>query len=64
MYQVLFCEDNGAITIWSSTKDEVWQLWNQESSVAEHDDAVLAVDCLQSEQEYVTAGADGIVKVS
>ncbi|RVE50121.1 hypothetical protein evm_005327 [Chilo suppressalis] len=56
--KVLLCEDNGTVSVWSTINDEVWKLWSQETSVSEHDDAVLLVDCIQSEKEYVTAGAD------
>ncbi|KAL0893805.1 hypothetical protein ABMA27_013935 [Loxostege sticticalis] len=61
--KVLLCEDSGAVSIWTVSKDGAWKQWSEEISVAEHDDAVLAVDCLHSEQEYVTAGADGNIKV-
>ncbi|CAG9783669.1 unnamed protein product [Diatraea saccharalis] len=61
--KVLLCEDNGTVSVWSASKDEAWKQWTEDVSVAEHDDAVLTVDCLQSEKEYVTAGADGNIKV-
>ncbi|XP_063821680.1 methylosome protein WDR77-like [Ostrinia nubilalis] len=61
--KVLLCEDSGAISIWTVSHNDSWKQWSEEKSVAEHDDSVLAVDCLQSEKEYVTAGADGNIKV-
>ncbi|XP_053625621.1 methylosome protein WDR77-like [Plodia interpunctella] len=61
--KLLLCQDNGSVSIWSSSCDEVWKMWSEDVSVAEHDDAVLAVDCLTPETEYVTAGADGNIKV-
>ncbi|XP_013186477.2 methylosome protein WDR77 [Amyelois transitella] len=61
--KVLLCEDNGRVSIWSSSCDDVWKMWSEDVSVAEHDDAVLAVDCISLESEYVTAGADGNIKV-
>ncbi|CAH2074137.1 unnamed protein product, partial [Iphiclides podalirius] len=59
---VFLCEDSGAVSLWT-THEDVWKQWNEELSVAEHDDAILAVDCLNPGKEYVTAGADGNVKV-
>ena len=48
--------------MWSNTNG-VWNQWKEDISVAEHDNAVLAVDCLEPERLYVTAGADGNAKV-
>lgn len=61
-FQLFICEDSGAVSIWT-THDDVWKQWNEEISVAEHDDAILTVDCLEPGKEYVTAGADGNIKV-
>lgn len=61
--QVLLCQDNGAVSIWSAT-DGTWSKWEQLFYVEEHDDAVMAVDCLHPENEYVTVGADGNIKVA
>ncbi|KAI5641800.1 methylosome protein 50-like [Phthorimaea operculella] len=61
--KVLLCEDNGTLSVWGSLPDDAWKTWTQEVMVAEHDEAILAVDCLDPGQEYVTAGADGNVKV-
>ncbi|XP_045542924.1 methylosome protein 50-like [Papilio machaon] len=60
--KVLLCEDSGAVSVWT-TSDEAWKQWTEELSVAEHDDMVLSVDCLESGKKYITAGADGNVKV-
>ncbi|CAK1582013.1 unnamed protein product [Parnassius mnemosyne] len=60
--KVFLCEDSGAVSIWT-TNDDAWKQWNEELSVAEHDDAVLAVECLSPGKEYITAGGDGNVKV-
>ncbi|XP_068629900.1 methylosome protein WDR77-like [Battus philenor] len=60
--RVFLCEDSGAVSIWTM-QDDVWKQWDEELSVAEHDDAVLSLDCLQPGKEYVTTGADGSVKV-
>lgn len=62
-FQVLLCEDSGAVSIWT-TSDDAWKQWTEELSVAEHDDVILSVDCLESGKKYVTAGADGNVKVN
>ncbi|KAL4702513.1 hypothetical protein ACJJTC_001398 [Scirpophaga incertulas] len=61
--KVLLCEDNGTVSIWSFSNGDVWQQWEREAFASEHDNAVLAVDCLESRKEYVTSGADGNVKV-
>lgn len=58
----MLCEDSGAVSIWASN-DDVWKTWSELITVAEHDDAALAVDCLDSGKEYVTVGADGNIKV-
>lgn len=63
LFQVLICEDNGALGIFSKTDDNPWQEWMEDKSVAEHDDGTLAVDCLHPGKEYVTVGADGNAKV-
>lgn len=62
-FQVLICEDSGAVSIWSKTADNPWQEWMEDKSVAEHDDGALALDCLSPGKEYVTVGADGNAKV-
>lgn len=59
---MLLCEDSGALSIWASN-DDVWKTWTELITVAEHDDAALGVDCLDSGKEYVTVGADGNIKV-
>ncbi|XP_052737650.1 methylosome protein 50-like [Bicyclus anynana] len=61
-YKVLLGEDSGALSIWS-TAVNAWDNWIEEMSVAEHDGAVLALDCLVPGQEYVTVGEDGNMKV-
>ncbi|XP_021189624.3 methylosome protein WDR77 [Helicoverpa armigera] len=63
--KVLLCEDNGAVSVWSTNVEQqnVWNQWKEDISVAEHDNMVLAVDCLEPQQCYVTAGADANVKV-
>lgn len=48
----------------NSEQQSAWNLWKEEVSVSEHDNAALAVDCLDPGQLYVTAGADGNVKVN
>ncbi|KAJ8725576.1 hypothetical protein PYW08_003759 [Mythimna loreyi] len=60
--KVLTCEDSGAVTVWTN-KNDAWNQWKEEISVAEHDNAALAVDCLEPERLYVTTGADGNAKV-
>ncbi|KAI8435102.1 hypothetical protein MSG28_003494 [Choristoneura fumiferana] len=37
--------------------------WKDEATVAEHDSMIMAVDCLEAEKQYVTAGADSHIKV-
>lgn len=59
---MLTCEDSGAVTVWSNING-AWNQWKEEISVAEHDNAALAVECLELERLYVTAGADGNAKV-
>lgn len=61
--QIFLCEDDGAVSIWSRIENDAWNLWNKDLSVAEHDGAVMSVDCLVPNIEYVTAGADGNIKV-
>lgn len=62
--KVLLCEDSGAVSIWTTPDEhQAWQIWREEKSVAEHDFAALAVDCLDPGKEYVTVGADGNAKV-
>ncbi|KAM3963538.1 methylosome protein WDR77 [Aphomia sociella] len=61
--KVLLCEDSGSVSVWSTTCDDAWKLWNEEVSAAEHDDAALAVDCLVPEKEYITVGGDGNIKI-
>ncbi|XP_072944086.1 methylosome protein WDR77-like [Epargyreus clarus] len=58
--KVLLCEDSGALSIWSCG-DDVWKVWLGDITVAEHDDAIMAVDRL--DKDYVTVGADGNIKV-
>ncbi|XP_026329585.1 methylosome protein 50-like [Hyposmocoma kahamanoa] len=60
--KLLLCEDSGALSVWA-TNDDVWKTWSELITVAEHDDAALAVDCLDSGKEYVTVGADGNIKI-
>lgn len=61
---MLLCEDSGAVSIWTTPEEkQAWQLWKEEKSVSEHDNAALAVDCLDPGKEYVTVGADGNAKV-
>lgn len=62
---MLICEDSGAVSVWVKNGDQqsAWSQWREDLSVAEHDNAVLAVDCLEPERLYATAGADGNVKV-
>lgn len=61
----MICEDSGAVSVWVKNGDQqsAWSQWREDLSVAEHDNAVLAVDCLEPERLYATAGADGNVKV-
>ncbi|XP_050344804.1 methylosome protein 50-like [Nymphalis io] len=61
--KIFLCEDSGAVSLWSSKEDDAWNQWGEDLSVAEHDGAVLSVDCLDPNKEYVTAGADGNIKV-
>uniref|UniRef100_A0A2H1WH14 SFRICE_003040 n=1 Tax=Spodoptera frugiperda TaxID=7108 RepID=A0A2H1WH14_SPOFR len=63
--KLLICEDSGAVSVWVKNGDQqsAWSQWREDLSVAEHDNAVLAVDCLEPERLYATAGADGNVKV-
>lgn len=61
--KIFLCEDDGAVSIWSRIENDAWNLWNKDLSVAEHDGAVMSVDCLVPNIEYVTAGADGNIKV-
>ncbi|CAH2093781.1 unnamed protein product [Euphydryas editha] len=61
--KIILCEDNGAVSVWSRIENDAWNLWNKDLSVAEHDGAVMSVDCLAPNKEYVTAGADGNIKV-
>ncbi|XP_038215797.1 methylosome protein 50-like [Zerene cesonia] len=60
--KVILCDDTGAISIWSRN-DDAWKVWNEEASVAEHDSAILAIESLDPEKTYITAGGDGHVKV-
>lgn len=50
------------MSVWANN-DDVWKTWSEQITVAEHDAAALAVDCLDCGQEYVTVGADGNIKV-
>ncbi|XP_045785127.1 methylosome protein 50-like [Maniola jurtina] len=61
--KVLLCEDSGALSIWTCNVDDAWNEWSEDMSVAEHDGAVLAVDCLDPGNQYVTVGDDGNIKV-
>ncbi|CAB3236453.1 unnamed protein product [Arctia plantaginis] len=62
--KVLLCEDSGALSIWSHANEQnAWNQWIDEVSVAEHDDMVMGVDCLDPGHHYVTVGADGHAKV-
>lgn len=61
--QIFLGEDDGAVSIWSRIENDAWNLWNKDLSVAEHDGAVMSVDCLVPNKEYITAGADGNIKV-
>ncbi|CAD0196734.1 unnamed protein product [Chrysodeixis includens] len=63
--KVFLCEDSGAVSVWANNSEQqsAWNLWKEEVSVSEHDNAALSVDCLDPEHQYVTAGADGVVKV-
>lgn len=62
--KVMLCEDSGAVSIWVRDEQQnAWNQWSEQVSVAEHDDMVLAVDCLDPGQHYVTTGADGHAKV-
>ncbi|XP_063360036.1 methylosome protein WDR77-like [Cydia amplana] len=61
--KVLICEDSGAIGIWSINENDSWKQWKQEMTVSEHDNGVMALDCLEPEKQYVTAGADGHIKL-
>ncbi|CAK1552119.1 unnamed protein product [Leptosia nina] len=60
--KVILCEDTGTISIWSKS-DDAWKVWKEELSVAEHDGPALAIECLDLDRLYVTAGGDGNVKV-
>ncbi|KAJ0183933.1 hypothetical protein K1T71_000356 [Dendrolimus kikuchii] len=62
--KVFLCEDSGAVSVWTkSSGKDVWHDWVEDISVSEHDDAALVVDCLYPGKDYVTAGADGNIKV-
>ncbi|KAJ0181622.1 hypothetical protein K1T71_002344 [Dendrolimus kikuchii] len=62
--KVFLCEDSGAVSVWAKSESKhIWHEWVEDISVAEHDDAALVVDCLSPGKEYVTAGADGNIKV-
>ncbi|XP_073944143.1 methylosome protein WDR77-like [Choristoneura fumiferana] len=61
--KVLICDDSGALSIWSINENEAWKQWKDEATVAEHDSMIMAVDCLEAEKQYVTAGADSHIKV-
>lgn len=57
-------EDSGAVSVWSKNDDKTaCYEWMKDISVAQHDDAALVVDCLSPGSEYITAGADGNIKV-
>lgn len=63
-YKLILCEDSGSVSVWSKSDGQhAWHEWTEEASVAEHDDTALAIDCLTPEKEYITAGADGNIKV-
>lgn len=62
-FQVLICDDSGALSIWSINENEAWKQWKDEATVAEHDSMIMAVDCLEAEKQYVTVGADCHIKV-
>lgn len=63
--KVIICEDNGSMSIFSkkNQEDNAWSMRVKEMSVAEHDDSIMAIDCLEPGFEYVTVGADGNAKI-
>lgn len=60
--KVLTCDDTGAVALWLNREFPPFS-WVEDSVVHEHDDVVMAIDCLVPEETYVTVGADGHIKV-
>ncbi|XP_049866612.1 methylosome protein 50-like [Pectinophora gossypiella] len=61
--KIILCEDNGAVSVWATSDDGAWKIWDRKVFAAEHDDAALAIECVDSGKEYITTGADGNVKL-
>ncbi|XP_011548475.3 methylosome protein 50 [Plutella xylostella] len=60
--KLLLCQDSGSVSVWTHGTG-AWAAWEEVMTVSEHDDAVMAVDCLDPVNHYVTVAADGNIKV-